>query len=209
MSLISPHTHTHAHVPAWPFRNYLCTAIIKIGPEQMRKKRYLCTEWLGLDCCCQGSASHSQRFFSPHTHTHMQTLTHSPPLSSCGISDPVFTKLTQIPFLGGGGEFLKCNGICKLYENIYLHVCLSMCMLICTCVPVGRMRVGSPACICVFGCACLFCSQVLFWCWREISSGCTMCLSPHLQTGQGCFNWTLKAWKISVIAVDWSIYLCM
>lgn len=84
-----------------------------------------------------------------------------------------------------------------------------MCMLIRTCVPIGRMRVGSPARICVFGCARLFCSQVLFWCWREISSGCTMCSSPHLQTGQGCFNWTLKAWKISVIAVDWSIYRCM
>lgn len=49
------------------------------------------------------------------------------------------------------------------YENIHLHVCLSTCMLMRTCVP---KRAEGASAICVLsicGCAGLFCRQVLFF----------------------------------------------
>lgn len=152
MSLISPPS-TRAHVPAWPLRNYLCTAIIKIGPEQMRKKRYLWRVWLGfrlplLVAAAARTPCFTQSAILPHAHTCANTgaRADAPHLLSALVasSDPVFTKLTQIPFfIFLSREFFSVMEFCTLCENIYFHKCLSACMLICTCIPMGEF-----VCVC-------------------------------------------------------------
>lgn len=133
----------------------------------MRKKRYLWRVWLGfrlplLVAAAARTPCFTQSAILPHAHTCANTgaRADAPHLLSALVasSDPVFTKLTQIPFfIFLSREFFSVMEFCKLCENIYFHKCLSACMLICTCIPTGEfVCVCVRAYICTLGLARLF-----------------------------------------------------
>lgn len=86
----------------------------------MRKKRYLWRVWLGfrlplLVAAAARTPCFTQSAILPHAHTCANTgaRADAPHLLSALVasSDPVFTKLTQIPFYFFESGVFQCNGI--------------------------------------------------------------------------------------------------
>lgn len=109
-------------LPGWPFINYLCTAIIKIGEKQIRKSSYLSTGF------SQGKAvtarvSVFEKILLSWKVLHLYTILYH----CCKCSDLPSYQINLYPFYFS--TLMESSRVLLIYNKIYLLVNLNSSIL--------------------------------------------------------------------------------